>query len=65
LVSCFPDSLIQGELRPWSFEVFALGLDIMLPSMTEENFKVWEVTYVLIVDPTTVNPLFDVTAEDV
>ena len=25
---------------PWSFEVFVLGLDIILPKMREENFKV-------------------------
>lgn len=25
---------------PWSFEIFVLGLDIILPKMREDNFKV-------------------------
>ena len=29
-----------GEFIPWSFELFSLGLDILLPKMTPETFKV-------------------------
>jgi hypothetical protein len=29
-----------GEFIPWSFELFSLGLDILLPKMTPESFRV-------------------------
>jgi hypothetical protein len=29
-----------GEFIPWSFDLFSLGLDILLPKMTPETFKV-------------------------
>lgn len=32
--------LIKGETIPWSFELFSLGLDIILPKMGKENLKV-------------------------
>ena len=28
-----------GEFTPWSFELYALGLDIILPKMQQENFQ--------------------------
>jgi hypothetical protein len=30
----------SNDSVPWSFEVFALGLDILLPRMKVESFKV-------------------------
>lgn len=29
-----------GDFIPWSFDLFSLGLDILLPKMTPETFKV-------------------------
>lgn len=37
------DSMIElmaGDVTPWSFELFGFGLDIILPKMGTENFKV-------------------------
>lgn len=32
--------LIKDEITPWSFELFSLALDIILPKMGKENLKV-------------------------
>jgi len=34
------DYLGAGESIPWSFELFSSGLDILLPKMTPETFRV-------------------------
>ncbi len=33
-------SVDVDAFTPWSFELFGLGLDIILPKMREDNFKV-------------------------
>jgi len=32
----------KGDITPWSFELFSLGLDIILPKIGKENLKVSE-----------------------
>ena len=41
-IGIFSDAiyLIKGEFTPWSFELFSLGLDIILPKMGKDHFKV-------------------------
>lgn len=51
---------------PWSFEVFVLGLDIILPKMKEENFMVLDSAGKgLIIDPSTGYAFLDVGAKNV
>lgn len=62
--------LTEGEFTPWSFELYALGLDIILPKMQGENFKVSISTppppkKVLRIDSPTSHTLFKSFAEDV
>ena len=33
--------LMIGDIMHWSFELFELGLDILLPKMGPDNFKVY------------------------
>ena len=51
---------------PWSFEIFVFGLDIILPKMSEENFKVLkQLSRNLIIDPSTSRTLLDIIAKNV
>jgi hypothetical protein len=51
---------------PWSFEIFVLGLDIILPKMSEDNFKVQEqLNRNLIIDPSTSRALLDIITTNV
>jgi hypothetical protein len=51
---------------PWSFEIFVLGLDIILPTMREENFNVLlDLEPSLTVDSQTSDSFLDFTAKNV
>jgi hypothetical protein len=56
------DSQQIGDFIPWSFELFGLGLDIILPRMSDENFKVSTSKSLLIIDSPTGDSFFDVIA---
>jgi hypothetical protein len=60
------DSQQIGDFTPWSFDLFGLGLDIILPRMNDENFKVsYSTALLLMIDSATSNPFFDFVAAHV
>jgi len=57
--------LIKGEFTPWSFELFALGLDIILPKMSEDSFKVLSLVVHLSIDSSTNDSFLNFTTTNV
>jgi hypothetical protein len=47
-VSLSAGMLISGDGEPWSFNLFSLGLDVILPKMDEVNWKVFNNQFRLI-----------------